>query len=108
MNAGLCDTCRHQYLVRTTRGSTFSRCERSKADPVYPKYPRLPVTTCAGHEPRANVELVQAIYDRFRGGDPDGALARYDPEVEVPHTLVQQPGAADLGSAMRGPSVTAG
>ena len=83
MNAGLCDTCRHQYLVRTTRGSTLSRCERSKADPVYPKYPRLPVTTCAGHEPRANVELVRAIYERFRGGDPDGALALYDPEVEV-------------------------
>jgi hypothetical protein len=52
MNAGLCETCRHQYLVRNTRGSSFSRCERSKTDPRYPKYPRIPVTSCEGHERR--------------------------------------------------------
>jgi hypothetical protein len=52
MRAGLCDTCRHQKVIRTTRGSTFSLCERSKADPAFPKYPRLPVTRCAGHEER--------------------------------------------------------
>jgi hypothetical protein len=50
MNAGLCDSCRHQKLVRNTRGSVFSMCERSKADPHYPKYPRLPVRRCAGWE----------------------------------------------------------
>ena len=50
--AGLCDTCVHQRLVRNTRGSTFSLCERSKTDPSYPRYPRLPVTRCAGYEPR--------------------------------------------------------
>jgi hypothetical protein len=27
-------------------------CERSKTDPAYPKYPRLPVLECAGFEPR--------------------------------------------------------
>jgi ketosteroid isomerase-like protein len=32
---------------------------------------------------QANVELVRTIYNRFRGGDADGALALYDPEVEV-------------------------
>jgi hypothetical protein len=48
--AGLCDHCRHQRLVHNTRGSTFSLCERSKDDPSYPRYPRLPVTRCAGHE----------------------------------------------------------
>jgi ketosteroid isomerase-like protein len=31
----------------------------------------------------ANVELVRAIYDRFRGGDRAGALELYHPEVEV-------------------------
>ncbi|HEY3020692.1 MAG TPA: hypothetical protein VGJ32_10885 [Solirubrobacteraceae bacterium] len=52
--AGLCDSCRHQRLVRTTRGSTFSLCERSKTEPDrFPRYPRLPVVECAGHEPRA-------------------------------------------------------
>jgi hypothetical protein len=50
--AGLCDSCVHQQLVHTTRGSTFSLCLRSKTDPDYPKYPRLPVLACAGHEVR--------------------------------------------------------
>lgn len=27
-------------------------CERSKTDPSYPKYPRIPVLTCAGFERR--------------------------------------------------------
>jgi ketosteroid isomerase-like protein len=31
----------------------------------------------------ANVELVRAIYDRFRAGDMDGALALHAPEIEV-------------------------
>jgi hypothetical protein len=52
MKAGLCDTCRHQKLVRNTRGSSFSMCERAKLDDRYPKYPRLPVESCAGWEPR--------------------------------------------------------
>ena len=54
MPAGLCESCRHQRLVRNTRGSTFSLCERSKTEPDrYPRYPRLPVIRCAGHERRA-------------------------------------------------------
>ena len=52
--AGLCDHCRHQRLVSNTRGSTFSLCERSKDDPSYQRYPRLPVIRCAGHEARAS------------------------------------------------------
>ena len=47
--AGLCDSCRHQKLIRTGRGSEFSMCLRSKDDPRYDKYPRLPVRECAGH-----------------------------------------------------------
>jgi hypothetical protein len=50
--AGLCDSCRHQRLVGNTRGSQFSLCERSRTDPDYPRYPRLPVMECAGHEAR--------------------------------------------------------
>ena len=50
MQAGLCSRCVHQKLIRNTRGSTFSLCERSKTDPRFPKYPRLPVTRCAGFE----------------------------------------------------------
>jgi hypothetical protein len=50
--AGLCDSCRHQQVVLTGRGSRFSLCRRSKTDPAYPKYPRLPVRECAGYERR--------------------------------------------------------
>lgn len=49
--AGLCDSCRHQRIIRNTRGSAFSLCERSKLEPAYPRYPRLPVVGCAGYEP---------------------------------------------------------
>ena len=51
MNAGLCDNCVHQRVVKNTRGSTFSLCERSKTEPDrYPRYPRLPVAECPGYE----------------------------------------------------------
>jgi hypothetical protein len=51
-DAGLCDRCRHQQLVHTTRGSTFSLCMLSRTDPRFPKYPRLPVAACCGFAPR--------------------------------------------------------
>ena len=47
---GLCDSCRHQRVVRNTRGSSFSLCLRSREDERYPRYPRLPVRRCAGYE----------------------------------------------------------
>ncbi|HEU4656482.1 MAG TPA: hypothetical protein VFR97_03115 [Capillimicrobium sp.] len=50
--AGLCDSCRHQKLIHNTRGSTFSMCLRSKTDPRFPKYPRIPVGSCPGYERR--------------------------------------------------------
>jgi hypothetical protein len=36
--------------IRTDRGSVFYLCQLSKADPKFPKYPRLPVLTCSGYE----------------------------------------------------------
>lgn len=50
MRAGLCDSCRHQKVIRNTRGGAFSMCERSKKEPEYPKYPPLPVIECPGYE----------------------------------------------------------
>lgn len=50
----LCDTCRHQQVVRNTRGSSFSLCRRSRTEPAYPRYPRLPVLRCPGYEPRSD------------------------------------------------------
>ena len=50
ITAGLCDRCAHQKLVHTRRGSTFSMCLRHRTEPErYPKYPRLPVLSCAGY-----------------------------------------------------------
>jgi hypothetical protein len=49
--SGLCDACRHQRLVPNTRGSVFSLCERSRTEPEFPRYPRLPVLRCPGFEP---------------------------------------------------------
>jgi ketosteroid isomerase-like protein len=37
-----------------------------------------------------NLELVRTIYDRFRAGDTDGALALHDPEIEI-HDRPQAP-----------------
>jgi hypothetical protein len=51
--AGLCESCAHQRVVRNTRGSSFSLCERSREDPAFPRYPRLPVLACPGYERRA-------------------------------------------------------
>lgn len=50
LGAGLCDTCEHQVEVRNTRGSVFSLCARSRTDPDYPRYPRVPVLACDGYE----------------------------------------------------------
>jgi hypothetical protein len=50
-NSGLCDNCVHQQLVPNTRGSVFSLCQRSREDPAYPRYPRVPVLECPGYEP---------------------------------------------------------
>jgi hypothetical protein len=46
--AGLCGSCAHSEVIRSDRGSTFYRCGLSKIQPDFPKYPRLPVLSCAG------------------------------------------------------------
>jgi len=50
--AGLCNACAHQRLVPNRRGSVFSLCGRSKTDPSFPRYPRIPVMECRGFEAR--------------------------------------------------------
>ena len=63
---GLCWRCRHVHVVRSRKGGCFYRCERSATDADYPKYPRLPVRSCDGYEPRG-----APVTDQPRGG-PDG------------------------------------
>lgn len=47
---GLCDSCAHRKAVGNRRGSRFTLCLRSQADPRFPRYPPLPVLRCAGYE----------------------------------------------------------
>jgi hypothetical protein len=47
---GLCQTCRHAKLNQTRRGTTYLRCTRAEWDPTLTRYPRLPVTECAGFD----------------------------------------------------------
>ena len=47
---GLCLECRHARRQETNRGSVFWRCGRAEHDPRFVRYPRLPVTACAGFE----------------------------------------------------------
>ena len=48
---GLCADCRHAEAVASKR-STFLRCRFADTDASFPRYPRLPVLECAGHERR--------------------------------------------------------
>jgi hypothetical protein len=48
---GLCADCQFMRRIESDRGSIFYFCQRSATDPSFPKYPRLPVLRCAGHEP---------------------------------------------------------
>ena len=52
VKAGLCDSCEHQKLIKSGRGSVFSMCLRHRTDDRFPKYPRLPVERCPGYERR--------------------------------------------------------
>ena len=55
VDAGLCDSCKHQKIVKSGRGSVFSMCLRHKTDERFPKYPRIPVERCPGYERREEV-----------------------------------------------------
>lgn len=48
--AGLCNSCVHQRVVETTRGSRFSLCRLAAEDTRFPRYPALPVLACRGYE----------------------------------------------------------
>jgi hypothetical protein len=40
-------------VIETRTGSRFFLCQRSAADPAFPRYPRLPVLACRGFAPAA-------------------------------------------------------
>jgi hypothetical protein len=48
-HAGLCASCVHAAIIRSSRGAVFYMCQLSKTDPRFARYPRLPVIDCAGY-----------------------------------------------------------
>jgi hypothetical protein len=66
-------------VVETRRGSRFYMCERSRTDPAYPRYPRLPVTRCAG--------FVAVTREPPAEGMPDAI--RPDPERPEDETMTE-------------------
>jgi len=53
-DVGLCAECRHARVQRNARGSEFWRCLKAETDPGFERYPRLPVSECAGYERAAS------------------------------------------------------
>ncbi len=51
LHHGLCSRCRWQRVIRNRKGSEFSFCRKSLADPAFPRYPVLPVLECPGFSP---------------------------------------------------------
>lgn len=47
---GLCADCQFAQRITSSKGSEFLLCNLSKTDSRFPKYPRLPVHTCAGYQ----------------------------------------------------------
>lgn len=50
---GLCADCRYVRRVESMRKAIFYQCEYSRIDPSFPKYPALPVRSCAAYVPAA-------------------------------------------------------
>jgi hypothetical protein len=48
--AGLCSRCINARRIESARGSTFILCELSRTNPLFAKYPRLPVLSCDGFQ----------------------------------------------------------
>ena len=54
LRVGLCASCRHVELVTSARGSMFYLCRLSNTDSRFPKYPALPVLSCAGYDQKVS------------------------------------------------------
>jgi hypothetical protein len=49
MDPGLCGHCAHCQLIEGAR-TRFYLCRLAAVDTRFPRYPRLPVLSCAGHQ----------------------------------------------------------
>ncbi len=70
-SVGLCSACRHARRIRSDRGSLFYLCERSRTDPRFALYPRLPVIECDGMSEGAPANGGRVGVVLFQLGGPD-------------------------------------
>jgi len=49
---GLCGDCVNARRIASDRGSIFFLCQLAITDDRFKKYPRLPVLSCVGYEPK--------------------------------------------------------
>lgn len=68
---GLCARCRFLRVLISAKQSSFVFCLLSRQRPEYPKYPRLPVLTCAG-------------FSRAPDAGPTTTTSTHDPESDLP------------------------
>lgn len=54
--AGLCASCVHAKLVRSSRGLDFILCRLALTDAAFARYPTLPVVACRGYECEPDAE----------------------------------------------------
>lgn len=64
---GLCAACAHARVVESRRGSHFWFCRRSRSDPTFPRYPALPVLSCRGFLPAADLPNPPDALERSPG-----------------------------------------
>ena len=82
MQDSLCESCSWVKEIVSGRGSRFLMCERSKADPRFPKYPPQPIGHCEGHTadggaPEATGFTLELLLDHF-------AICRFEPDAPLP------------------------
>jgi hypothetical protein len=53
--AGLCAECANARVVESSRGSIFLRCELSRSDSRFAKYPKLPMLSCNGYQKKTKI-----------------------------------------------------
>jgi len=75
-SVGLCAMCAHVGVIRSDRGSVFYLCKLSAGDARFPKYPRLPVLSCAGYH-RCVPDLIEKPTIVAAAGNLPKRIAEY-------------------------------
>jgi hypothetical protein len=72
---GLCAACTNARTVESRRGSRFWLCALHSTDPRFPKYPGLPVLSCAGFRPRT-LDTTHPVTDPVAESDTSNGGSR--------------------------------